>query len=122
MANQDWTTSFKGPNPQQDPTPVTDVQPHLTPQEDTDLTKYAFNYKDFVEVHMPKALDVLRDKLDTLAKLDSILQLRSYSKTALPSASPAGQMIYVTNDVGGAVPAFSDGSDWRRVTDRIVIS
>lgn len=38
-------------------------------------------------------------------------------------SSPAtGSLIYVTNEVGGAVPAFYDGSDWRRVTDRGVIS
>jgi len=48
--------------------------------------------------------------------------LASYSKAALPSASVPGSLIYVTNDVGGAVPAFSDGTNWRRVTDRAVIS
>ena len=49
--------------------------------------------------------------------------LPSYLKTALPSAaSNTGAMIYVTDDVGGAVPAFSDGTNWRRVTDRNVIS
>jgi hypothetical protein len=31
-------------------------------------------------------------------------------------------MIFVTNEAGGAVPAFSDGVNWRRVTDRAVIS
>lgn len=40
----------------------------------------------------------------------------------LPSASPAGQMIFVSDESGGAVPAFSDGTDWRRVTDRAVVS
>lgn len=40
----------------------------------------------------------------------------------LPSASPAGKMIYVSDESGGAVPAFSDGTDWRRVTDRAVVS
>lgn len=53
---------------------------------------------------------------------DGIPQLPSYVKTALPAVSPAGRMIYVTNDVGGAVPAFSDGVNWRRVTDRAVIA
>lgn len=46
----------------------------------------------------------------------------SYPKASLPAATPAGQLIYVTNDVGGAVPAFSDGTNWRRVTDRNIIS
>jgi len=31
-------------------------------------------------------------------------------------------LIFITNEAGGAVPAFGDGSDWRRVTDRTVIS
>ena len=39
-----------------------------------------------------------------------------------PDVVGAGAMIFVTDEVGGAVPAFSDGTDWRRVTDRAVIS
>ncbi len=33
-----------------------------------------------------------------------------------------GSSIYVSDEAGGAVLAFSDGVDWRRVTDRAVIS
>lgn len=33
-----------------------------------------------------------------------------------------GAQVYVSNESGGAVIAFSDGSDWRRVTDRAVVS
>lgn len=47
-------------------------------------------------------------------------QLRSYTVSTLPSASPAGQMIYVSNETGGATPAFSDGTNWRRVADRTI--
>jgi hypothetical protein len=50
------------------------------------------------------------------------LVLPPYTVMTLPNASPSGQMIYVTDDSGGAVPAFSDGTDWRRVTDRAVVS
>ncbi|MDN3712118.1 hypothetical protein QWZ10_10505 [Paracoccus cavernae] len=41
-----------------------------------------------------------------------------------PAAGPAGagSMIYVSNESGGATPAFSDGTTWRRVSDRAVIS
>lgn len=49
-------------------------------------------------------------------------QLRSYTVAGLPPATTAGQMIYVSNETGGAVPAFADGSNWRRVTDRAVVS
>jgi Protein of unknown function (DUF2793) len=48
----------------------------------------------------------------------------SFAKAALPNAatSGAGAMIYVPDDVGGAVLAFSDGTGWRRVTDRLVVA
>jgi hypothetical protein len=50
-------------------------------------------------------------------------QVPSYTIGGVPTASTnTGCLIFVTNEVGGAVPAFSDGTDWRRVTDRAVIS
>lgn len=48
-----------------------------------------------------------------------------YVKSALPPAGgtdAAGAIIYVWDDAGGAVLAFSDGTNWRRVTDRAVIA
>jgi hypothetical protein len=48
--------------------------------------------------------------------------LPSFTTTTLPSASIAGSMIYVTNEAGGAVPAFADGTNWRRVTDRAIVT
>jgi hypothetical protein len=50
------------------------------------------------------------------------MRLPSYTTTTLPAATLAGQMIYVTNETGGAVPAFSDGTNWRRVTDRAIVA
>jgi hypothetical protein len=49
-------------------------------------------------------------------------QLRSYTMATLPSAATAGQMIYISNESGGATPAFSDGTNWRRVSDRAIVS
>lgn len=46
----------------------------------------------------------------------------SYTVATLPSAATAGQMIYVSDESGGAVIAFSDGTNWRRVTDRNIVS
>lgn len=47
--------------------------------------------------------------------------LRGYAKASLPT--PTGvNLIYVTDEVGGAVPAFWDGANWRRVTDRAIVS
>ncbi|WP_188260881.1 glycosyl hydrolase family 28-related protein [Azospirillum tabaci] len=51
-----------------------------------------------------------------------LICLRSYTVATLPSASVAGKEIYVSNESGGAVPAFADGTNWRRVTDRAVVS
>ena len=126
MADLTWTTSLRAPTYQQDPTPITSVQPDLSPQYNEDeLEASAYRYQDYLEKYLKSAVEVLRDKLDALAKLiyndNGSIQLRSYVKTSMPSASPAGQLIYVTNDVGGPVPAFSDGSNWRRTTDRAVI-
>ena len=50
------------------------------------------------------------------------VQLPSYTVAGVPSANPAGQMAYISNESGGAVPAFSDGANWRRVTDRAIIT
>lgn len=55
--------------------------------------------------------------------LENPVVLGSYGKASLPTASSfAHGMIYVTDDVGGGTPAFSDGTNWRRTSDRNVIS
>lgn len=52
------------------------------------------------------------------------LRVGSSTVASLPSASTAGEgaLIYVSNAAGGGVIAFSDGTSWRRVTDRTVVS
>ncbi len=56
------------------------------------------------------------------AALTETMVLANYTVATLPSASVAGTLIYVTDEAGGAVPAFADGVDWRRVTDSAVVS
>lgn len=46
----------------------------------------------------------------------------SFVVASLPSAAQPGQMIYVSDETGGATMAFSDGTNWRRITDRAVVS
>jgi hypothetical protein len=47
----------------------------------------------------------------------------SYEVADVPDPTKyAGAIIYVTDETDGAVPAFSDGTDWRRMTDRAIIS
>lgn len=51
------------------------------------------------------------------------LLLMSYTVATLPTASLyEGAIIYVSNEVGGKTVAFSDGTNWRRVQDRAVVS
>lgn len=46
-----------------------------------------------------------------------------YTVATLPAAgSYQASMIMVTDETGGYVPAFSDGTNWRRVTDRAIVS
>lgn len=54
----------------------------------------------------------------------SYVKPASFTVATVPSASAlgAGATIFVSNESGGAVVAFSDGTSWRRVTDRAVIS
>jgi hypothetical protein len=48
--------------------------------------------------------------------------LQSFTVAGAPSTQTAGQMIYVSDETGGATVAFGDGTNWRRVQDRAVIS
>lgn len=52
-----------------------------------------------------------------------LLQAKSYTVLTVPSAvTYARGVIFVSNEAGGATLAFSDGTNWRRVQDRNVIS
>lgn len=67
-------------------------------------------------------LDELEQRLNANVLGDSVL-VPSYTVAAAPDASVwSGGTIFVSNESGGAVLAFSDGTNWRRVTDRAVIS
>ncbi len=48
--------------------------------------------------------------------------LLPYTVSTVPEASVGYGMIMVTDESGGPVPAYSDLTDWRRVTDGAVIS
>jgi hypothetical protein len=67
-------------------------------------------FRDTVEVQNKYAADRRR------------VQLISYTVATLPSATNVGQIIYVSDETGGAVIAFSDGTNWRRVTDRAIVA
>lgn len=46
----------------------------------------------------------------------------SYTVAGLPPVGSGGGFIYVSDETGGATLAFSDGTDWRRVQDRAIVS
>ena len=47
---------------------------------------------------------------------------KSYTVATLPSAATAGQMIYVSDAAGGAVMAFSNGTNWLRCDTSAIIT
>lgn len=52
-----------------------------------------------------------------------IFQAKTYTVATVPSAASYPRaVIYVSNETGGETLAFSDGTDWRRVQDRAVVS
>ncbi|HZW07963.1 MAG TPA: hypothetical protein VFF65_12645, partial [Phycisphaerales bacterium] len=61
-----------------------------------------------------------RNNATTIVHASSHLGLRSYTVATLPSASPAGQMIYVSDGTGNKRQAVSDGTNWRFPDGNIV--
>jgi hypothetical protein len=45
-----------------------------------------------------------------------------YTVATLPTNISTGKLVFVSNETGGAVVAFYDGTNWRRVTDRAIVS
>ena len=62
--------------------------------------------------------------LTLVASAGGVPKLPGFTVSGLPSAATAGAgaIVHVSDESGVAVLAFSDGADWRRVTDRAVIS
>lgn len=50
-------------------------------------------------------------------------KLAAFTVATVPSAAAnTSGLIHISNESGGATPAFSDGTNWRRVHDRAIIS
>jgi hypothetical protein len=58
---------------------------------------------------------------DQSATFTGIVVYKSYTVATLPS-QVAGGMIFVTDENEGTTTAFSDGTNWRRSHDRVVVS
>lgn len=67
-------------------------------------------------------LDDIEQRLNSML-LGASVRLPVYTVATVPDASAwNGSWIHVSDETGGAVPAFSDGTNWRRCTDRAVVS
>lgn len=49
-------------------------------------------------------------------------KLPSYVVMGLPSPGIVGLMAFATDAAGGSIPVFSDGTNWRRVDDRSIVT
>ncbi len=72
-------------------------------------------------ISMRAYLDDITLRLNEFLLNPSGVQLPIYTVATVP-VQKTGSLIFVSDETGGAVPAFSDGTNWRRVTDRIIVS
>jgi len=59
--------------------------------------------------------------LESLEIAINELEAPPYTVATLP-AQKEGRIIYVSDETGGATTAFSDGTNWRRSQDRVIVS
>lgn len=63
------------------------------------------------------------DVMNVHADMINTGQLQSYTVATLPDPTlQAGMTAYCSDETGGSVTVFSDGTNWRRTTDRAVAS
>lgn len=61
--------------------------------------------------------------LDGTQTMGAPIMLAAYTVATVPTVGDwTAGLIYVSNETGGATVAFSDGTNWRRVQDRAIIS
>ena len=73
-----------------------------------------FEIRDSADVATADPIDIFEFKIPPV--------LPSYVVASLPTTVVAGAQAFCTNETGGAVNVFYDGSNWRRCTDRAVAS
>lgn len=71
------------------------------------------------------ASDLIRELRDILSRLrtqETQDTLNTYTVATLPSVTGREKAILVSDETGGFTMAFTDGTNWRRVQDRAVVS
>ncbi len=71
---------------------------------------------------MTAVLGEISYRLNASLPKDGSEGLQEFTVATLPDPETYRGLIYVTDETGGFTLAFSDGSDWRRVQDRAVVS
>ncbi len=72
---------------------------------------------------MRNFIDDLVQKLNTQI-FDNAVRIPSYTVATLPAVPGVTEpsLIFVSDETGGAVLAFSNGTNWLRCTDRAIVS
>jgi hypothetical protein len=88
--------------------------------------------RQIIEAWMSDTREVLQEAVTSLAaegqQRFKPAQLPVATVAQLQGADPRwraggkGRVVYCENDVGGATLAYSDGTNWRRATDRAIVS
>lgn len=73
-----------------------------------------FEIRDSADVDTADPTDIFEFKIPPV--------LPSFTVANLPTTVVAGAQAFCTNETGGAVPVFYDGTNWRRCTDRNIAS
>ncbi len=74
-----------------------------------------------VELWIKQVYDNLTGINDT--KVYTVLELADINASDFdPAVTGRAAFVYVSDETGGAQMAFSDGTNWRRFTDRTIVS
>lgn len=83
------------------------------------------NFEESFRLYLLEELDKLSQSFSSLFDVLSFtegLSLPSFTVSTLPSASPAGKLIYVSDETGGPTVAVSNGTNWLRIRDNVIVS
>lgn len=99
----------------------TNAAPTYSFNDDQDTGAYRVDEDEYgIAVNGTLRLHVHGARVETSVPL----QLPSYTVVGVPSVTPAGQWIYVSDDAGSpaTIMAYSDGTNWRRCDTAAVLS
>lgn len=96
--------------------------PVLAPDMSVELQLAAIG--DWIQNTHRKLQQIVDELARNSPRAGQPVELPEVSLASLPKfrVTAGTRLVCVTDEVGGKVPAFSDGADWRRVTDRDVVS